>query len=240
MSRLDPSRGPDLKHQHRALPKPPRELALDESDRAALKAVGSFRVVQAVDLPGVNVDRLVRKGVLLRREFRPVSGGKPYEVLTLSERGLDLLRRQPSHQRYWAGVKKVRELEHDLMIYPAYLKEAEAIRAAGGTIKRVRLDYELKSEINPRVNKPGADRAALRDQIAAEYKLPIIKHRVALPDARIEYIDASGHEQHKDIEIVTKQYKGSHMAGRKQSGFKIYRAAKGGPSVRDDHRMSLI
>lgn len=240
MSRLDPSRSPDLKHQHRALPKPPRELALDESDRAALKAVGSFRVVQAVDLPGVNIDRLVRKGVLVRKDFRPASGGTPYEILTLSERGLEILGRQPSHQRYWAGIKKNRQLEHDLMIYPAYLKEAEAIRAAGGRIKKVRIDDEFKSEINPRMNKPGADRAALRAQIAAEYQLPIIKNRVALPDARIEYIDASGHKQHKDIEIVTKQYKGAHMAGRKQSGFKIYRAAKSGPSVRDDHRMSLI
>lgn len=245
MSRREPTREPDLRHvkprDNRAVPKPREFPHLTEEDRAALKLVGSFRVVNVRDVPDAKVTRLVAKGVLQRRTLYPARGGKPYEVLTLTKKGLEYMRSQPDQQRYWAGVVKPRELEHDLMIYPAYQKEAEEIKAAAGSVKRVILDFELKSEINSKMNRQtGPERSIRQKEVADEYDLPIVNNHVALPDARIEYVDADGHSHHRDIEVTTRHYKGQHMAGRKTSGFRIHQAGYSGAAIRDDHRLTFV
>ncbi len=103
------------------------------------------------------------------------------------------------------------------------------------------LDYELKSHINARMNRAaGPEKAARRKELADEYALPVINDQLALPDLRIEYTDAEGREQHRDIEVTTRHYRGAHRAAKMRSGFRLHDA--GGPraAVRDDHHLGWL
>lgn len=253
MSRFNPVREPDARQPNAA--QPPRENrqiyttrdhfpGFDEREVKALKAVGAFRMVNARDVPGINLDKLIRSGLMERRTIYQPRGGERVEVLSLTKKGQGSLRSQQSNsdpQRYWAGMVKPNEIEHDLAIYPAYQKEAEEIRKAGGNIRRVVLDYEFKSEVNRRMNRvEGPTKEQRRKELAEEYELPIIDGKLALPDLRIEYTDAEGREDHRDIEIVTRHYRGSHRAGKAQSDFRLHNANGSRASVNDDHHLSFL
>lgn len=72
------------------------------------------------------------------------------EVVTLTKDGRNLLLEQggmPEGQRVYAGLVKPREVEHDSQIYRAYRKEAERIEQKGGTNLRVKLDFEIKADV---------------------------------------------------------------------------------------------
>jgi hypothetical protein len=78
----------------------------------------------------------------------PMDGRREVAV-ALTDRGRRLIEAHRNHgrehrQEYYAGLKKLREMEHDAQIYSAYLREAECIQERGGRIERVALDYELK------------------------------------------------------------------------------------------------
>ena len=128
-------------------------------------------------------------------------------------------------QRFHSGLVKVRELEHDAAIYPAYREAAEAIERDGGTVDRVVLDYEFKSVINAEMNRGGLVSGEARDErrakLAEELDLEIVDGRLPLPDLRIEYTDAEGERHHEDIEIVSEHYRGAHLAGKSAAGFKL-------------------
>ena len=49
-------------------------------------------------------------------------------------------------QTFYAGLKRERELEHDLQVYRAYERERSACTERGARIERVALDYELKRD----------------------------------------------------------------------------------------------
>ena len=49
-------------------------------------------------------------------------------------------------QTFYDGLRRERELEHDIQVYRAYEREVERLQDAGARIERVILDYELKSE----------------------------------------------------------------------------------------------
>ena len=128
-----------------------------------------------------------------------------------------------------------------MAIYPAFREEAAAIGKAGGKVCRVVLDYEFKSHINRRMNGwegPAAEER--RRQLAEQFELPVVGDRLALPDLRIEYTDAEGREKHLDIEVVTRHYRGSHRAGKLQSGFRLVNADGPRSSVNDDHHLDWI
>ena len=42
------------------------------------------------------------------------------------------------------------------------------------------------------------------------------------PDARIEFEDRDRQQQHRDIEVVTRHYRGAHAAAVASSGFQTY------------------
>ena len=103
------------------------------------------------------------------------------------------------------------------------------------------LDYEFKSDINRRMNRAdGPSNDQRRKELAEEYELPIIDRRLVLPDLRIEYVDAEGHEGYRDIEVVTRHYRGSHRAGKQQSGFRLHDVNTPRASVIDDHHLDWL
>jgi hypothetical protein len=217
---------------------------LDEEELRDMKIIGAFRAVDRRDLPAhVRLERLLRQGLIARKTAYLRRGRDRAEVLVLTEKGRRMLESQQADhdaQRYWAGLVKPSKLEHDLAIYGAFREQAAAIEKAGGKVRRVVLDYKLKSAINREMNRAeGPPAAERRQRLAEEYELPVAGERLALPDLRIEYSDAEGRERHQDIDVVTRHYRGAHRAGKMRSGFRLVSA--GGPraAVNDDHHLGF-
>ena len=217
-----------------------RELVLDGRDRfqlnrddvRTLSTVGAFRVVPERQVPDAreNVSRHLRDEGLVRF----VSVNARERVLTLTERGRRVLE---SHRRdrdggrsqdFYAGVSRMRELSHDAQLYGAYLREAQRLRDQRADIHRVVLDTELKREYQQwlqahnrgRSDSDGRpDRGAREvEQWAREHDLPYFDGSVQFPDFRIEY-ELDRVEQHRDVEVMTANYRGAHAASRTRSGF---------------------
>lgn len=236
MSRFDTLREPERREPESAsaerqprqlYPDRDRPVRLNDAELRSLRAVGAFRSVEARELPKASVRRLIEAGLVQRSAVYAPRGGERLDVLSLTDKGRDLLCSQQgasNAQRYWSGIVKPRELEHDLAIWRAYTSEAAAIAREGGRVRLVVLDYELKSHVNARMNRAaGPEKAARRKELADEYALPVINDQLALPDLRIEYTDAEGREQHRDIEVTTRHYRGAHRA-----------------AVRDDHHLGWL
>ena len=143
------------------------EYLLRPSAVAAMEEVGRFRVLDASDLVAglydlqvgealADVRNLRDQGLLQSVAFRS-AGGNQKLVYTLTEAGHDFVtsRRSDSGQVYWGGIVKPAELEHDALLYRAFVRERSRIGEEGGTVKRVVLDYELKGRHFSRVNKAG-------------------------------------------------------------------------------------
>jgi len=65
-------------------------------------------------------------------------------------------------QVFYSGLKRVRELQHDVQIHRAYEREAAGLEKRGLEIERARLDYDLKREYQQWLhecdrNRPDAD-----------------------------------------------------------------------------------
>jgi hypothetical protein len=217
-----------------------RELLLDGRDRyefnrddvRTLSTVGAFRAVPERQVPDARENSLRH----LRDEglVRFVSVNARERVLTLTERGRRLLE---SHRRdrdggrpqgFYAGVSRMRELSHDAQLYGAYLREAQRLREQCADIHRVVLDSDLKREYQQwlqahnrgRSDSDGRpDRDAREvEQWAREHDLPYFDGSVQFPDFRIEY-ELDRVEQHRDVEVMTANYRGAHAASRTRSGF---------------------
>ena len=200
---------------------------LSEDEMRTLRTVGTFRTIHAKDLPEADIKHLVYSGLADRKSVTGPDFQK-LDVIVLSREGQRVLTdRQPlnEEQRFHCGLVKLREVEHDAAIYPAYREAAEAIERAGGSVDRVVLDYEFKSAINSEMNRGGPVSGEARDErrakLAAELDLEMVDGKLPLPDVRIEYTDAEGERHHEDIEIVSKHYRGAHLAGKSSAGFKL-------------------
>lgn len=217
-----------------------RELVIDGTNRfelnrndvRVLSTVGAFRVVSDRDLRRARESSLshVRDEGLVRF----VSLNARDRAVTLTERGRRLLERHGCNrdddrqQGFYAGVSRMRELSHDAQLYRAYLREANRLRGEGGEVQRVVLDYELKREYQQWLQEHNRGRsdsdgrpdreAAEMGQWAREHDLPYFDESVHFPDFRIEY-ELDGMERHKDVEVVTANYRGAHAASRARSGF---------------------
>jgi hypothetical protein len=141
-------------------------------------------------------------------------------------------RHEDARQTFYAGVKRERELEHDVQVYRAFEREAERLEDRGACIDRVVLDYELKRDYQKWLHERDRERDDYdghpdRDplevqQWAGDHDLPYFDEQVHFPDARIEYTDADGRLDHLDIEVVTVHYRGAHGAAAARSGFSCY------------------
>lgn len=137
-----------------------RSYELNGQEGDALATIAAFRVVQVSDVHEMlgqergersaqkSLDHLRASGLLERIPLER----RDDDVVVLTDRGRKLLeanRREHAgepRQAFYAGLRKPRELTHDVQVYRA-CRDAEAqIRDQGGRVGRVVLDYELKRE----------------------------------------------------------------------------------------------
>jgi len=243
-----------------------RSYELRGSESRTLAAVGAFRVVSSSDLrdhDGKPLDP--RRGDLRHlREAGLVEtarlAGRRDHVVTLTKEGRQLLQEhrrntgQHARQAFYAGVRKPRELAHDVQVYRAYERAAKGITERGGGIRRAVLDYELKREYQRFLQERNRDRADSdgrpdrdAEEIAlwaVEHHLPYFDEQVHFPDVRIEWEDEYGRTREEDIEVTTEHYRGAHAAAAARSGFSRYHAGsvsvfgRGGGGSRGGRRWS--
>ena len=257
-------------------------LELRPEEKQLLREAGRFRVVRTADLretlyngkthPLENDLKYLRdKGLVetqyvnLRRDGRRRTIER-VEVVTLTKDGRSLLIKQgdlPKDQKVYFGLVKQREVEHDSQIYRAYQKEAERIEHNGGSNLRVRLDFEIKSDIQKaiyaeRKADPKRDMAGIKQQVAERLELPFVDGKIQIPDARIDYDlpreaerdasvdqDEGSRTGHEDIEVLTAAYHTGHLRSKAQAGFRNYASSADRSSLTakiedDQHLMENI
>ena len=242
MRHVDLPRGPDRE----TVRDRNREYSLRGSETRTLATVGAFRVVPTGQLRDHNSTaahdrsadiRHLREQGLIETVRVPGHRGS---VAVLTKQGRDLLEHhrdtngQPA-QRFYAGLKRKRELEHDAQIYDAYLQAAERLQEREARVNRVVLDYELKRDYQKWLHEHDGhrddydghhDRTEEEIRIwAAEHDLPYFDDQVHFPDLRIEYEEPDGRRQHEDVEVLTVHYRGVHGSAAARSGFSCYGAA---------------
>ena len=146
-------------------------------------------------------------------------------------------RDQEHRQTFYAGLKREREVEHDLHVYRAYERAEARLVERGANIERVVLDYELKRDYQKWLHerdREGDDRDGHPDRTAEEiqewareHDLPYFDEEVHFPDVRVEYQEPDGRWDREDIEVVTPHYRGAHGASVARSGFSRYRISLG-------------
>ena len=226
-----------------------REYTLRGSETRTLATVGAFRVVSSRDLRDCHDRPLDPRSSDLRHlreqglvETVRVPGSREHAV-ALTKHGRSLVERhrdrdQSARQTFWHGVKRERELGHDLHVYRAYERAAERLANRGARVERIRLDHELKREYQTWLHErdrhragydghPDRTDAEIREW-AREHALPYFDEQLHFPDLRIEYRERDGREEHEDVEVTTEHYRGAHAASVAQSGFSCY----GGSSFR--------
>jgi len=253
-------------------------LELRPEEKQLLRETGRFRVVRTADLreslyhgKSGSLDNDLRylrdKGLIetsranLRRDGRRRSIER-VEVVTLTKEGRRLLIQDgdlPKDQKVYAGLVKPREVEHDSQIYRAYQKEAERIEGKGGSNLRVRLDYEIKADVQKAIYRerkadPARGMAEIKEQVARQFDLPFVDGGIQIPDARIEYdlprdpvldVDQGTRTGHEDIEVLTAAYHAGHLRSKAQAGFRNYASASDRATITariedDSHLMENI
>lgn len=245
----------DHRPRRQDLPLDAVDLALREEEKKVLAEVGRFRVIATRDLAETiyqkRTSRMDRDLAFLRQRGlietnsvnarRDGRGGRVerLEVVTLTKEGRNLVRERaglPQDQKLYSGLVKPREVKHDTQIYRAYRKEAQRIEESGGANLRVRLDFELKAQIQKAIyaeRKANPERAMneIKQQVAQRFDLPFVNNGIQIPDARIDYdcaregdqdIDQGSRSGHQDVEVVTAAYRPGHLRGKAQAGFRLY------------------
>jgi len=247
---------PDVREPDRARQRA-REIP-SEGERQTLREIGRFRTVAAADLVHLRYQgddaawrrdrrRLASGGLLECRSVVVKGPGqrlRTLSVVALTRRGKQLLRRlekdpDRKSQALYAGFVKPKEIAHDAAIYRLYYTEAAKIERAGGKVRRVVLDYELKKRIYAPLAKARKESALAytrkQAEVAKANGLKVVDGKIPLPDLRIEYETARGERTWVDLELATENYRGDHLAGKERAGFKLYgegRVRWGGSSGR--------
>ena len=122
-------------------------------------------------------------------------------------------------------VKRAEAL-HDSKLYRMYELEARKIRAQGGKIRRVVLDYELKSQVFAPLAKLDTSIKSEfyrhQERIARRHHLPIIRRKIVFPDVRIEYDTYYRERARVDLELASQHYKAAQIAQKMEAGFTVY------------------
>lgn len=245
---------------------PPQAIGLNlrDEERKVLAEAGRFRVVRTSDLAetvyGSRDGRMERDLAFLRQKGlievdavnarRDGRGGRVerIEVVTLTKAGQSFVRltgELAQDQKLYAGLVKPREVEHDSQIYRAYRKEAERIEGSGGTNLRVKLDFELKSDVQKAIYAehkadPERDMHDIKQRVASDFDLPFVNGGIQIPDARIVYdidprpgddIDQRSRTGHEDFEVLTAAYSPGHLRAKAQAGFRVYASSSDRASV---------
>ena len=236
-----------------------REYRLNHAEIAVIRDVGRFRIVDAQDLTkfvyrnqqnaAQRDSRHLENQKLIR--FVRLPGKERTKYATLTKHGKELVSRhftQTTGQEIYAGVKKLREADHDAAVYRVYQTEVAKMRAHGCEPQRVRLDYELKRDVQRELargrQKPGKDLATAREEIAKKHHLKVVENKIQFPDVRVEY---QGPEQdlsigrssgEVDLEYVSEHYKPGQIAAKRAAGFTLY--TENGRSGGSAHGPDLI
>ena len=219
-------------------------ISFSERCDGALTDIGVFGAVSYRDLAEARfgghphttrraVNAWIRKGWVQEQQ---VTGPKdnPFKILSLTREGVVEARKRVVRrgmdpaQRMHTQPMKPTEAGHDTAIYRAAWKERQHLAERGATVRRVRLDAELKSAV-ARVSeaarlkhgKQAAD--AERHRIARELGLPLDERgKVLYPDAQIEYEDAEGRTGRVNIEVASGNYRGPALRAKAAAGFAMH------------------
>jgi hypothetical protein len=223
-------------HDYRAVIWRDRAIELSVSARDTLRTIGTFRTVAVADLARAqyggeparlarDLRPLFRQGWIVRHTSPGRRGGRAPAVLTLTRDGADVTRRYlapPDQTIHW-GLVKPREQEHDVALYRMAQAESRRIERAGGTVRRVVLDAELKGAVAAQRNAPDAPPDP--EPIARTLHLRVVEGTLQIPDLRLEYETREGTIARVDLELATEHYKPSQVAAKAQAGFTIYAPA---------------
>ena len=223
--------GPSLRHEEiKALGEIGRFRVLATRDLAADIYDGKSNQL-ARDLRFLEQQGMVRVETVNARRDGRAGKVERIEVVTLTEEGRKTARRLAGFsgdQQLYYGLVKPREVEHDSQIYRAYKKEADRIKSQGGERLRVRLDFELKSQVQKaiyaeRKADPERETDEIKQQVAQQLDLPFVNEGIQIPDARIEYdLDQGSRSGHADIEVLTAAYRPGQLRAKAQAGFHVY------------------
>jgi DNA-binding MarR family transcriptional regulator len=236
-----------------------REYRLNQTEIAVIRDVGRFRIVDAQDLTKFvyrNQQNAAQRDLrhlenqkLIR--FVRLPGKERTKYATLTKQGKELVSHrfnQTAGQEIYAGVKKLREADHDAAVYRVYQTEGAKMRAHGCEPRRIRLDYELKRDVQRELArqraKNGKDLATAREEIAQKYHLKVVENKIQFPDVRLEYegpepdLSVSRSTGEVDLEYVSEHYKPGQIAAKRAAGFTLY--TENGRSGRSTHGPDLI
>jgi hypothetical protein len=274
----DPRESVDARRTRRdRIPSQTIGMQLRPEERKVMLELGRFRVVRTRDLADTVYDgkqrkldedlRFLRsKGLVETRHINLRRDGTRrqidrVEVATLTRDGRTWLRKSgevPKDQTVYYGFVKPREMEHDSLIYRAYRDAAQRIERDGGSNLRVKLDFELKADVqkdiyHARKADPKRDMADIKQEVAAKHSLPFVNGGIQIPDARIEFDRKADETQsqsddqgsrvggHEDIEVLTAAYRPGHLRAKAQAGFRAYAASGDRASItakiEDEHQM---
>lgn len=211
------------------------------AERELLHDIGRFRAVALADLGQhlyrgdtarlrQDLNALRAQGLIQTRTFWSGPGRQKLTLVALTKQGKKLMESgEPrSSQALYAGFVKPAEVRHDAAIYRMYQAEREAIERAGGRVRRVVLDYELKLKVYRPLSKarslPPLDFARRQTEVAQQNGLKLIQGKIPLPDLRIEYETTTGDLAHVDLELATGHYHGPALQSKAEAGFKFYAA----------------
>ncbi len=239
-----PEWSPDRRTQHRH---GGRTYSLRSSEIAAMRDIGTFRVVDARDLARFvyggdearlkyDLESLRTQGLVEEKTvFRAHKSAR--KLVALTAEGQRILRKAsglPEEQRLYHGFVKPKELDHDADLYKVYQKAAEEIRERGGKPTRVRLDFELKESINRAKEAAGRmsedERRRLLATVAQEQGLTLDDGTIHLPDIQVEYETREGGIERQNLELLSRNHREEGIRGKAAAGFKIY--ARSGDSNR--------
>ena len=210
----------------------------------ALTDIGVFGAVSYRDLAEARfgghphttlraVNAWIRKGWV--EEHRAAGPkGNPFKILSLTRKGVVKARKLAARrgmdpaQRIRIPRMRPAEAGHDTAIYRACRKERQRLAEQGSTVRRVRLDAELKSAVargseavRIKHGKRAAD--AERHRIARELGLPRDdRDKVLYPDAQIEYADAGGRTGRVNIEVASGNYREPALRAKAAAGFAMH------------------
>ena len=139
-----------------------------------------------------------------------------------AERGID-----PGQEIGFARTRPS-EAAHDIAVYRACGKEHQRLLEQGATVRRIRLDSELKGTVargseaaRAKIGRRAAD--AERHRVAEELGLPIdARGRVLYPDAQIEYTDSEGRTGRVNIEVASGNYRERSVRAKAAAGFRMH------------------
>ena len=219
-------------------------ISYEDRCAGALTDIGVFGAVSYRDLADARfgghphttrraVNTWIRKGWV--REHRATGPkGNPFKILSLTRKGVVEARTRAARrgmdpaQRIRTGRMRPEEAGHDTAIYRACRKERQRLAEGGATVRRVRLDAELKSAVargSEAVRLKHGKRAAdaERRRIAGELGLPLDdRDKVLYPDAQIEYADAEGRTGRVNVEVASGNYREPALRAKAAAGFALH------------------